>query len=251
MRRIAKSLRPRALYQWSGAKQYSARTKHRHERVLADVQRTLNRVPFRRTADPARFGRYVNALTEPMTWGALQRNMKLRVLREDRFQANKHRQWALNRKVDVLCKPREGTDQTLLLYGNGASTNLFGKAKKNVKGPARQVFDQAVRRKKAVCIWADEFSTSKRSFDGHLLSTQRNGARTGYGRRRAKPPVTIWARHSPVVAVFATRNVATRSARWCTTALSTPNAISNTICTARPLVPSTSVARGTETWWGR
>ncbi len=186
VRRIAKSLRPRALYQRSGAKQYSARTKHRHERALADVQRTLNRVPFRRTADPARFGRYVNALTEPVTWGALQRNTKLRVLREDRFQANKHRQWALNRKVDVLCKPREGTDQTLLLYGNGASTNLFGKAKKNVKGPARQVFDQAVRRKKAVCIWADEFSTSKRSFDGHLLSTQRNGTRTGYGRRPSR-----------------------------------------------------------------
>ena len=47
------------------------------------------------------------------------------------------------------------------LYGNGASTNIFGNTKKNVKGPARRLFDTAVRRKKAVCVWADEFRTSK------------------------------------------------------------------------------------------
>ena len=63
--------------------------------------------------------------------------------------------------MDSLCEPRDGDSSTLLLYGNGASTNIFGKTKKNVKGPARRLFDTAVRRKKAVCIWADEFRTSK------------------------------------------------------------------------------------------
>ncbi|MCP4770353.1 MAG: hypothetical protein GY879_02965, partial [Planctomycetes bacterium] len=153
VRHAAKLLRSRAWYQRSGSKQYSAQMKKRHERALADVQHKLNCVPFRRTADPAKFGRYVDALTEPMTWDALQRYAKYRVLRKDRFQAKKHLQRALDHKVGVLCKPREGTDQTLLLYGNGASSNIFRKVKNTAKGPAKKLFDQAVRRKKAVCIW--------------------------------------------------------------------------------------------------
>ncbi len=56
VRHTAKSLRPRAWYQRSGSRQYSTQTKKRHERALADVQHKLNRVPFRRTADPAKFG---------------------------------------------------------------------------------------------------------------------------------------------------------------------------------------------------
>ncbi len=113
--------------------------------------------------------------------------------------------------MDVLCKPREGTDQTLLLYGNGASSNIFRKVKNTAKGPAKKLFDQAVRRKKAVCIWADEFRTSKLGIDGHLLVHPEEWR----ADRLEPPPVTAWARHSPGVAVSATRAFATRSARCC------------------------------------
>ncbi len=243
----AKSLRPWAWYQRSGSKQYSTQTKKHHERALADVQHKLNRVPFRRTADPAKFGRYVDALTEPMTWDALQRYAKRRVLCKDRFQAKKHLQRALDHEVDVLCKPREGTDQTLLLYGNGASSNPFRKVKNTAKGPAKKVFDQAVRRKKAVCIWADEFRTSKLGIDGHLLVHPEE-------RRvdRLDPPPCKAARHGlgeafPGCRCFCNESLCHSERK----VLSTLNAMSNTTCAARSLVLSTSVARGTETWRGR
>jgi len=82
-------------------------------------------------------------------------------VRKLRFRDAIAAQQLLDQEVDRLCEPRDGDSSTLLLYGNGASTNLFGKTKKNVKGPARRLFDTAVRRKKAVCVWADEFRTSK------------------------------------------------------------------------------------------
>ncbi len=56
---------------------------------------------------------------------------------------------------------------TLLLYGNGASTNTFDRKKSNVKGPAKTLFDAAVRRKKAVYVWVDEFRASKLDVYGH------------------------------------------------------------------------------------
>ncbi len=55
VRFTARSLRPRAWCQRSGAAAQSIHTREMHERGLRALQRQLNCVPFRRTANPLRF----------------------------------------------------------------------------------------------------------------------------------------------------------------------------------------------------
>ncbi len=131
------------------------------------MQGQLNTVPFRTSSSAAYYARYVDGILQH--WDALWAFATQRKVRKLRFHASVDAQRTLDREVDRLCQPRVGDTRTLLVYGNGASTNLFGKAKQNVKGPARKLFDTAVRRKKAVCVWADEFRTSKLDIYGHQL----------------------------------------------------------------------------------
>ena len=142
------------------------------------MQRRLSATPFRTSADPTRYARYVDATLAEWdhTWSFTGQ----RRVRKIRFRDAIAAQQLLDREVDRLCKPRDGDGRTLLLYGNGASTNIFGKTKKNVKGPAR--------RKKAICIWADEFRTSKLDIYGqpvvHPPETRTDASRlSGTGAR--------------------------------------------------------------------
>ncbi len=126
---------------------------------LGEVQKRLNTTPYRTSASAKRYGKYVDNVFQH--WDALWAFATQPKVRKERFRAYINKQRALDRVVNELCKPRPGDSKVLLVFGNAASTNLFGKTKNNVKGPARKIFNTVVRQKKAVCIWADEFRTSK------------------------------------------------------------------------------------------
>lgn len=164
VRSSVKSMRSRTWQRRTRAQEHGAQMKRWHDAELGEVQRRLNATPFRTSADVSRYRQYVDATLAH--WDALWAFATQRKLRKCRFRANIDAQGTLGRAVNELCAPRTGDRRTLLVYGNGASTNLFGKTKKNVKGPARKLFDTAVRHKKAVCVWADEFRTSKLGVDG-------------------------------------------------------------------------------------
>ena len=149
------------------AKEHGNRMKRWRDAELDGVQQQLNAVPFRTSASAVSYGYYVDATLAH--WDALWAFSAKRKVRKLRFRRDVDAQSTLDREVDRLCAPRAGDARTLLLYGNAATTNLFGKTKKNVKGPARKLFDTAVRRKKAVCVWADEFRTSRLDVYGHRV----------------------------------------------------------------------------------
>ena len=81
-----------------------------------DAQQRLNATPFRTSADPARYARYVDAtLAEwDTTWAFTGR----RRVRKIRFRDAVAAQRLLDREVDRLCEPRDGDRITLLLYGS-------------------------------------------------------------------------------------------------------------------------------------
>ena len=159
VRDSVRMLRSRSWHARLDTKRKSEKMREWRDMWLGDVQQRLSATPFRTSADPQRYARYVDATLAE--WNTIWAFTGRRRRRKIRFRDDVAAQRLLDREVDRLCKPRPYDHSTLLLYGNGASTNLFGKTKKNVKGPARKLFDTAVRRKKAVCIWADEFRTSK------------------------------------------------------------------------------------------
>jgi hypothetical protein len=136
------------------------------EFFLGDIQRQLNEVPYRKSADPGKYALYVAKTYEH--WNELWKFAGRRKLRKLRFRADMLKQRELDREVQRLCQPREGDAKTVLVYGNAAKKDLFGRIKNNVKGPAKKIFTRAVQRKAAVCIWADEFRTSKLGVDGRL-----------------------------------------------------------------------------------
>ncbi len=169
--------------------EHGAKMKVWHDRDLGQVQKKQNATPFRKSADPSRYGRYVDAVLED--WDALWRFAAQRKVRKLRFRASIDAQRALDREVDRLCASRPGDNETLLLYGNAASTDIFGRTKGNVKGPAKTLCDAAVRHKKAVCVWADEFRKSKLDVYGHPVHHPRETR-----AEHTQPPACRAKRHA-------------------------------------------------------
>ena len=149
----------------TGANKHGQKQKRWHERALGKVQSEINKVPHRNSSYVERYEKYVDAICK--YWDDLWSFYILRKRRKLKFTSKASYQRELDREVNKLCKPREGDEKTLLIYGNAASTNSFGKLKNGVKGPAKKLFDHAVRRKAAVTVWADEFRTSKLDIYGH------------------------------------------------------------------------------------
>ncbi len=166
-----------------------AKMKVWHDRELGQVQKKLNATLFRTSPEPSRYGRYVDAVLED--WDALWGFAAQRKVRKLRFRASADAQRALDREVDRLCASRPGDNRMLLLYGNGASTSIFGRIKVNVKGQAKTLFDAAVRRKKAVCVWADEFRTPKLDVYGHPVHHPRETR-----AKHLQPPACKTERHA-------------------------------------------------------
>jgi hypothetical protein len=149
----------------TASKSVGAAQKKRHESSLGEVQREKNSVPFRTSSYSQRYAAYVDM--ELSHWDATWAFYVARRMRKCRFAQGRRSQSVLDQTVNRLCAPRPGDTRTLLVYGNAATTNSFGKIRGNVKGPAKKLFDMALRDKKATTVWADEFRTSKLDIYGH------------------------------------------------------------------------------------
>tara|TARA_B110000046_G_scaffold161057_1_gene174531 strand:- start:96 stop:407 length:312 start_codon:yes stop_codon:yes gene_type:complete len=100
-------LRSRSWHARLGTERRCARIQEWRDRWLGDAQQRLNVTPFRTSADPVRYARYVDAtLAEwDTTWAFTGYGSGTPSPRIDR-------------EVDRLCEPRDGDRITLLLYGS-------------------------------------------------------------------------------------------------------------------------------------
>lgn len=167
VRTSAMALKSSSFHARTGATRYGKKQKRWHEEALGQVQAEINKVPYRKSSYAYRFAQYSSAVFR--YWDQMWAFYTQMRRRKQRFTSKVSQQRELDREVNKLCKPRAGDTKTLLLFGNAASTNSFGKIKSNVKGPAKKVFDQAVRRKAAVTVWVDEFRTSRLDVSGGRL----------------------------------------------------------------------------------
>ncbi len=169
-----------------------------HEEALGVVQLELDSVPHRKSSYSSLYGTYVDQITKH--WGKLWAFHSQRKHRKVRFRQWCIRQRELDREVDRLSKPRDGDTKTILLYGNAACTNSFGRIKGNVKGPAKQLAKRIQERKTAVLIWADEFRSSMLGLDGNKVihPPERRKDRLRVKKCEAKPRLdsTVHA-HAP------------------------------------------------------
>lgn len=149
------------------SKSAGAAQKKRHESALGAVQREKNSVPFRTSSYSQLYAAYVDM--QWSHWDATWAFYAARRMRKRRFVQGRRSQSVLDQTVNRLCAPHPGDTRTLLVYGNAATTNSFGKIRGTVKGPAKKLFDMALRDKKATTVWADEFRTSKLDIYGHDL----------------------------------------------------------------------------------
>ena len=159
VRSSKKTLKSSTWQKLTKAKKHGNKVDKWRNAELGEVQKRLNTTPYRTSASAERYGKYADNIFQH--WDALWNFAIQLKVRKERFRAYIDAQKALDRIVDELCKPRPGNSIVLLLFGDGAANNLFNKVKKHVKGPSRKLFDAVVRRKKAICIWVDEFRTSK------------------------------------------------------------------------------------------
>ena len=167
VRKSAMALKSTSFRNRTGARKYGEKQKRWHEQALGKVQAEINKVPYRNSSYAARYAQYTSAIFRH--WDQMWSFYSQMRRRKLRFTSKVSQQRELDREVNKLCQPRPGDSKTILLYGNAASTNSFGKIKSNVKGPAKKLFDQAVRRKAAVTVWVDEFRTSKLDIFGRRL----------------------------------------------------------------------------------
>ena len=167
VRTTKKSMTSRAWYRRTKIQQVGKQMHRWRENELGDVQAVLNRTPFRTSSHRSKYQLYARNVL--LHWRELWNWSRQRKIRKLRFRARLLQQREMDREVNVLCTPRKGDTRVLLVYGNGASTNLFGRTKKNVKGPAKGLFEAVGRRKAAVTVWADEFRTSRLDLYGRPI----------------------------------------------------------------------------------
>ena len=82
------------------------------------------------------------------------------------------RQFVMMHKVyaDIanrLCKPRDGDEKIILLFGNGGKGGF--KNARGLRGSYSRIFDLCLQKNNVVCIWCDEHRTSQRMYtDGSV-----------------------------------------------------------------------------------
>ena len=167
VRDTAMMLRSVAFRNRTKSKYFGDKMKKWHDEELGTIQQQLNTTPYRKSSSSTLYGQYVDNVYKH--WDALWDFYSQRKIRENRFRAFTIYQKHLNRVVEKLCKPREGDKQTIILFGNAAKTNIFGRIKNNVKGPAKCIYNRIIQRKLAIVIWVDEFRTSKLDIYGQPL----------------------------------------------------------------------------------
>ena len=196
---------------------FAAKQTKWYETSLSSLQKKLKKNPFCTSSSTKKFRKYVDIIYE--NWVEIWEFYSQLKIRKNKFRSKRIQQRELDREVDKLCKPREKGQPVILLMGHGASLNCFGRTRRHVKGPCKRIFDQCVRRKKAVTIWADEFRTSMIGFDGTYADsppekkeksttdgTAKSGRKTMYQVRYSdKSKRSIWNRDT-----FAAVNIGCR-----------------------------------------
>ena len=181
IRKTKKTLKTSAWHDRIKSEYFAKKQRRWHEENLGDVQRELNRVPYRNSSYRKLFSEYCETLFKH--WNRLWDHAKMRKIRKMRHRAKMIARRELDRVTDYMTRPREGDDQTLLVCGNAARGNFFGSVKGNRKGPAKRLFDQARRRGKCLLIWADEHRSSKLCVCGHKVKYPRERR-----KEHLKPP---------------------------------------------------------------
>ena len=166
------------------SKFFGTKQKKWFDMELEDEQKELNKFPFCKTSYSYKYVQYCDTVYK--YWDKLWFFYKQKKRRKVKFRAKMIYQRELDREVDKLCQPRDNDTRTILLYGNGARTNIFGKTKKNVKGPAKKLYNRIIDRKKAVVIWCDEFRLSKIGFHGSRIKFSRERRERNLRPRKCK-----------------------------------------------------------------
>ena len=167
VRKTAMILRSTTFRKLTKSTHFAKKLKRMHDRELHDVQEQLNTTPFRDSSSSYLYSLYSDNCLHYQD--ALWEYYTQPKLRNIRFRARAYHRCYLDREVNRLCKPRKGDTHTLLVIGNAVSKNIFGKIKGCTRGPAKQIVDQAARRKAAVIVMVDEYHTSKLDIYGEKL----------------------------------------------------------------------------------
>ena len=103
-----------------------------HNEELKDVQKELNQTPYRTSSCPTRYRMYVENLLknfEPLwNFAGLMKRRRLR------FEAQRVEQREIYREVNRMTRCRRKGDKVVLIVGDAAKRNIFGKTKRNHKG---------------------------------------------------------------------------------------------------------------------
>jgi len=167
VRRTKLALRTKAWRARIRTRKFAAKQERWRDAALADVQKRLDETPHRTSAYRERYAAYVDRVREH--WDALWAFAAQTKRRKLRFRARCVARRELDRETDRLTRPRPGTTHTVLIFGDGARRNAFGVVRRAVRGPAKALHDHAVRTRKAIVVWADEFRTSKLDVGGEKL----------------------------------------------------------------------------------
>jgi hypothetical protein len=167
-RKTAKKFRTRAWKNRTRSAFFARQQRKWREKALGEVQRQLNRVPFRNSTYLDRYRQYYQCVYA--NWTKQWAFAKLRKRRKLRYRAKYIANRELDRVVNWLCRPRKGDQKTVLIVGNAAKANIFGKIKKYEKGPILKILKRVLERKAAAIVWADEFRTSKLDIFGRKLA---------------------------------------------------------------------------------
>ena len=136
--------------------------------ALAAIQKELDTTPYRRTTYSDKFKEY--AANIYLYWRELWDFAFQKKRRELRYRAKRIRMRELDKVVDRLSKPRKGDTKILLIFGDAAKKNLFGRTKKHPKGPVMAIIRRMLQRKKGVMCWASEHRSSKLSLNGDCVT---------------------------------------------------------------------------------
>ena len=103
----------------------------------------------------------------------IQKHAKLlsTLLANHRLKKLAYRGYCLRKKAvadiaNTLCKPRPSHKKTVLIFGSGCRGGNFSGIKGHARGPVNAIFAHIVRHRLAICIWQDEFRSSKLSISG-------------------------------------------------------------------------------------
>ncbi len=150
-----------------------------HDRELEQVQKKQNTTPFRTSADPSRYGRYVDAVLEDwdVPWGfAAQRKA-----RKLRFRASVDAQRALDQEITKHCSCTAMLRRPISLVEQRATSKVQ---------PRRSLMQRCAARRLCACGWTSSARPSS-TCTGHSVHHPRETR-----AEHTRPPACRAKRHA-------------------------------------------------------